>query len=315
MSHHEAKFKTCDSVELHARVYPATQPGPGVVMCPGFKCVLTMLNLPNFAAALQKHGFTVVLYDPRNTGFSGGQPRDEIDPPQAVSDISDALTYLLGLPFVDSAQVGLFGISFGGTVALSASALDPRISFTIAAAPVTDLDFISSAQRARVLQKCVQDRESQVLGNEAFTIPLVNDKGENAAGFGHGYNAELYRRLLREGRRIAPGHVNRITMMTYYKVSMWTPWPLWNSIGILNVKASANKGHTIGVLFIVPEKDEVSYPEKQRHYYGEMGGGKCRKRKMEVKGASHENVLGEEYLDNIVKGILEFLKDLQDGSL
>ncbi|KAI1641289.1 Alpha/Beta hydrolase protein [Biscogniauxia mediterranea] len=274
-----------------------------------------MLNLPDCAAALQKQGFTVVLYDPRNTGFSDGQPRDDIDPPQAVSDISDGLTYLLSLPSVDADQVGFFGISFGGTVALSASALDPRACFTIAVAPVTDLDFVSPAQRTRILQKCVQDRESQVLGNEAFTIPLINEKGENAAGFGHGYDADKYGKLLREQREVAPGHANNITMMSYYKVSMWTPWPLWKLIGSLDTKASAKRGHGYGVLFVVPQNDQVSYPEKQRYYYEQVEDGRAKKRKIEVEGAGHEDVLGEVYLENIVKGILGFLHDLRDGSL
>lgn len=272
-----------------------------------------MLNLPECATALQQRGITTVLYDPRNTGRSKGQPRDEIDPPQAVSDISDALTYLIGLPSVDATAAGLFGISFGGTVALSASALDPRACFTVAVAPVSDFDFASPAQRARILLKCVQDRESQALGNEAFSIPLVNDRGENAAGFGHGYDANKYKKLLDEKREVAPGHVNRITMMTYYKVAMWTPWPLWELMGALDRKSSDERGYGFGVMFVIPTADRVSYPEKQRYYFDKAGGGNCRKAKMEVEGAGHEDVLGESYLDTIVDEILKFLENLRKG--
>ncbi len=275
-----------------------------------------MLNLPDCASRLQEQGFTVVLYDPRNTGSSGGQPRDDIDPPQAVGDISDALTYLLTLPSVEPAQVGVFGMSFGGTVALTASALDPRIRFTIAVAPVTDFAFTSAAQRARVLQKCIRDRESQVLGNPAYTVPLVNDQGENAVGLGHGVDKETYGRLIREGREIAPGHVNRITIMSYYKIAMWTPWPLWKSLGSLHAKGGSKRGQGLGVLFVVPQKDQVSYPEMQRHYYDQLGEeGGCKKKQIEVNDAGHEDVLGEKYISGIILGIVGFVKDILEGSI
>ncbi|RYP09949.1 hypothetical protein DL765_008263 [Monosporascus sp. GIB2] len=48
-----------------------------------------------------------LLYDPRNTGASGGHPRNDIDPSQSVGDISDALSHLLTLPSVIPMQVGL----------------------------------------------------------------------------------------------------------------------------------------------------------------------------------------------------------------
>ncbi|KAH7307966.1 Alpha/Beta hydrolase protein [Stachybotrys elegans] len=143
------------------------------------------MNLPDCAAELQKHGFTVLLYDPRTVGSSDGEPRNDIDPLQAVRDMSDALTHLKSLPSVLHSQAGLFGISFGGAVALSTAAVDPRVRFTIAVAPLTDLDFISTPRRWRLLQKCMKDRESQVFGNRPLIIPMVNDKGENVAGFGH----------------------------------------------------------------------------------------------------------------------------------
>ncbi|KAK4156108.1 Alpha/Beta hydrolase protein [Chaetomidium leptoderma] len=311
MAFQETKFKTVDGTELHGRVYPAAQQGPGLVMCPGFNCILTMLNFPACAAALQRSGITVLLYDPRNTGASGGQPRNDIDPPQAVADLSDALTHLLTLPSVGPAQAGLLGLSFGGTVGLSAAAVDPRCRFVVAVAPLADLDFASPAQRARVLRRCMQDRASQVLGNPPFAVPVLNDRGENPVGFGHGIDSERYARLVSEGREIAPGHVNRVTLMTYYKLAMWTPWPLWRCLGW-----GDGKGGTRGAMFVIPEKDAMSYPHLQRKHYDELpeDGVSFRKSKMEVADAGHEDVLGEAHLETIVKGITEFVRSLLDDS-
>lgn len=272
-----------------------------------------MLNLPECAVALQKCGITALLYDPRNTGASGGNPRNDIGPPQSVGDISDALTYLLTLPSVDPTQVGLFGISFGGSVALSASALDMRLSFTIAVAPLTDFDFISLSQRKRVLKRCMMDRESQVLGNKPFNVPVINKEGENAVGFGHGIDKDRYGKLVRDGREIAPGHVNSVTLMTYYKLAMWTPWPLWKRLGPGSAETAGEgilKGLK-GALFIVPGMDKMSYPELQKKYYHEIENQiGFQKRLIEVDGAEHENILGEKYLDWLVEGITSFIKEV-----
>ncbi|KJZ72360.1 hypothetical protein HIM_08286 [Hirsutella minnesotensis 3608] len=311
MSFTHTKFRTIDGIELHGRVYPAARRGPGVVMCPGFNSVLTMLNFPECASALQKHGITTLLYDPRNTGSSGGQPRNDIDPPQSVSDLSDALSQLASLPSVDSAQAGLLGMSFGGSVALSAAAVDPRCCFVIAVAPLMDMDFTSSAQRTRVLRKCMQDRESQVMGNSPYSLSVVNDKGESPAGFGHGIDKERYGRLVSQGQEIAPGYVNRVTLMTYYKLAMWTPWPLWKCLG-----SGDGKGGTRGVMFIIPGEDAMSYPDLQRQYYDEIPeSAGFLKRKMEVEGAGHEDVLGDVYLDAIIQGMTEFVECVLDDSL
>lgn len=269
------------------------------------------MEFPACASALQKNGITALLYDPRNMGASGGQPRNDIDPPQSVSDLSDALTHLLNLPSVDSAQAGLLGMSFGGTVVLSAAALDPRCRFVVSVAPLTDLDFTSPEQRMRVLRKCMQDRESQVMGNAPFVVPVINEQGESPVGFGHGIDKERYGRLVSQGREIAPGHVNRVTLMTYYKLAMWTPWPLWKCLG-----TGDGKGGTRGAMFVIPEKDTMSYPELQRRYYDEIPDGvDFRKRKIEVEGAGHEDVLGEAYLDAIVTGINEFVQRILDDVL
>lgn len=305
-------FKTTDGTELGGRVYPAVglgTDGPAVVLCPGFNCLLTMLNFPAAAAALQAKGITVLLYDPRGTGSSGGLPRGDIDPPLSVSDLSDALTHLISLPSVDSSRVGVLGMSFGGSVGLTAAAVDPRIKFVVAVAPLTDLDFTSPAQRMRVLRKCAQDRTSQVLGNPGLTVAVINEKGENPVGFGHGVDKEKYGALVREGRELAPGHVNRVTLQTYYRLAMWTPWPLWKVLG----EKGDGKGGVGGVMFVIPLRDEMSYPELQMKYYDEIATGAedeaFVKRKLEIEEAGHEDILGDEYLESIVDNIKEFVDE------
>jgi hypothetical protein len=66
----------------------------------------------------------------------------------------------------------------------------------------------------------MKGHESQVLGTSPFTVPVSNERGQNAVGFGHGIDKDRYGKLVRERREISPGHVNRVTLNTYYKVAM-----------------------------------------------------------------------------------------------
>ncbi|KAK5631717.1 hypothetical protein RRF57_007431 [Xylaria bambusicola] len=305
MPYYETQFRTIDGTELHGRVYPAPGRGPGLVMCPGFNAVLTMLNLPECATRLQTHGITTLLYDPRNIGSSGGRLRNDIDPAQAVGDISDAVTHLMTLHSVDPKRVGILGISFGATAAVTAATADARARFTIAVAPLTDSNFISLAHRRKTLRLCMKDRESQVLGNMPHTVPVINQHGESEVGFGRGIEMEKYRALLRDGREIAPGFVNRVTLMTYYKLALWTPWPLWRLFGLASLDSAAQ-----AALFVIPENDQMSLPEAQRRCFDELGyEGRCKKKILTVAGAGHEEVLGDMYLPEVIQNVVDFMQD------
>lgn len=58
---------------------------------------------------------------------------------ERVWDAMRALDYLLSLPQVDASRVIVTGLSMGGTIAAMVSALDPRVSLSLPAAPSADL--------------------------------------------------------------------------------------------------------------------------------------------------------------------------------
>jgi hypothetical protein len=78
---------------------------------------------PGFCECLQKSGITALIYDPRNTGTSGGFPRNDIDPIKQVEDYSDAFIYLSTLPIVDSSAIVFWGVSFSGAIVIAAAAI------------------------------------------------------------------------------------------------------------------------------------------------------------------------------------------------
>ena len=87
-------FKTEDGVTLRGWLYlPDRASGrvPAVVMAHGFSAVKEMY-LDRFADAFAAGGLGALVFDNRNFGASGGEPRQHIDPWQQVGDYRDAIT-------------------------------------------------------------------------------------------------------------------------------------------------------------------------------------------------------------------------------
>jgi dipeptidyl aminopeptidase/acylaminoacyl peptidase len=84
----DIEFKTQDGVTLKGWYYlPDQRSGkvPTIVMAHGFSAVKEMY-LDKFAETFAKGGLGVLVFDNRNFGASGGEPRQEIDPWQQVRD-------------------------------------------------------------------------------------------------------------------------------------------------------------------------------------------------------------------------------------
>ncbi|KAJ5100195.1 DltD N-terminal domain protein [Penicillium angulare] len=286
-------FTTLDRLNLRGTLYPAVSRGPAIIMTPGFNCVTSMLGLPDVAAEFQRKKYTTLLYDPRNIGSSEGQPRNDIDPVLQASDYSDAVTFLSSHALVDPSRIYIWGMSFSAAVALCTAAVDKRIRGVVAVAPLTDFT-LTSDKRAKVLARCMQDRASQVAGNEPFYLPTMTSSGENPAGFGSGIDREQYSKVVEAGKEIARGHVNRTTIQTYYKMIMWQPFSLWEIVT------------PTPVLFVVPELDQLSPPERQKHHFTKMGEPK----KLFVQeGVGHMEITEGSHLPSLVQVMVKFLED------
>ncbi|CAG8893404.1 unnamed protein product [Penicillium egyptiacum] len=109
--------------------------------------------------AFQQSGITVLMYDPRSTGLSNGEPRNNIDPFTQIDDYSDALSFLAVHPMVDQARMGIWGISLSGAMSLACAAVDPRVRFVVAVCPASEYSF-AQAKIPGVLGKIAKDRES-----------------------------------------------------------------------------------------------------------------------------------------------------------
>ena len=116
-----------DGVILRGWHYAQAKAGaPVIVMSHGFGAVKEM-QLDLIADAFAAGGFNCVVYDHRNLGASGGEPRHHIDPWQQVADCREVVTFARNLAGVDGARLGIWGTSYSGGHALVMGATDRRI--------------------------------------------------------------------------------------------------------------------------------------------------------------------------------------------
>ena len=240
--------------------------------------------VPEVAEGFQNAGITALTYDPRCTGLSDGEPRQELDPQKQVSDYSDALTFLASQPIVDPARIAFWGFSFGAMVALCAAALDKRARQVIACCPLTDYTY--DGKKAKVLAKAMKDRESQILGNKPFHLPILTERGESPAGFGGATEPENYR-LIQNAFSSAPTYQNRTTIQTYYKIAAWNP------IGLVPMVAPTP------CFMLTPENDKISKPEEQTKLFDSIKSG--RKQQHIEPGKGHMDIIAGESFSKLMK--------------
>lgn len=262
-----------------------------------FNCVKEML-LPEIAEFFQNAGVTALIYDPRSIGLSDGLPRNEIDPTKQVEDYSDALTFLTTLPIVETSQLGCWGMSLSGVVALCAAALDRRVKFLITVCP--GWKCWTEGKRDTLLAKAAKDRVSQAKGNPAFSVVPFSPSGYEASGLDFGIGQEGHELMKNEWERRVPTFRNRVTVQSFYKIAMWQPQGLMRYVS------------PTPVMMLIPEYDYISKPEDQRALFEGIQGPK---RLHIADGKGHLNVLVGDKVDVVMQQQIDFIKDVLDGKL
>lgn len=248
--------------------------------------------LPEVAESFQRENVTALIYDPRSIGLSDGLPRNEIDPMKQVEDYSDALTYLAKQPIVDPTMIGFWGMSFSGSVAACAAALDKRARCLIMVCPF--VRFYTDEKRLKVLAKAMADRASQAKGNAPFSIIPFNSKGENPAGMASGGGLEAYEFMMNVKEHGASSFVNRTTIQSYYKIALWQPWGLMEYI------------NPTPVMMVIPGQDIISKTEHQREVFDSFKGPK---RLSFAPEKRHLNILSGEGSEALMEEQIGFLRD------
>jgi alpha/beta superfamily hydrolase len=108
------------------------QKAPAIAMFHGFTGYKSETHrlFVYIAKALCNTGFVVLRFDFRGSGDSDGDFED-MTMPGEVSDAEQAVTFLSGLPEVDSRIIGIIGLSMGGRVAATLASRDSRVKFAV----------------------------------------------------------------------------------------------------------------------------------------------------------------------------------------
>jgi len=176
----DIEFKTEDGIKLRGWHYlPEKRTGkvPTIVMAHGFSAVKEMY-LDRFADAFAAAGLGALVFDNRNFGASDGEPRQEIDPWQQVSDYRDAITFAETLPETDPARIGIWGSSYSGGHVMVVGAIDRRVKCVVAQVPLASghdnaRRLIRADYLAGVQQMFADDRRARMAGKPPAMIPVV----------------------------------------------------------------------------------------------------------------------------------------------
>ena len=193
LSSNPVTISATDGVELAGDLWlpgpaSADSPAPGLVMSAGFSATRTMA-LPRFAEAFAAAGMAVCLYDHRNLGQSGGEPRQLIDPWRQTLDMSTVVGWLGDRPEVDGERLGVWGSSFSGGEVMVLGAVDRRLRAVVANVPFAGLGDLDPSDEEAIERRF--EAIAEVLGGERALpersdlgpMPVVLEPGDDGAAF------------------------------------------------------------------------------------------------------------------------------------
>ena len=163
--------------------YPGTN-GACVVMAGGFG-VTKEPATDRFARRFHDEGYTVLAFDYRHLGESGGSPRQVAPVRHQLADWDSALRAAAALPGVDPARLAVWGFSVSGGHVLRVAARHPGVAAVIAQTP--NLDGLAATRNAarcttasalaRLLGLGLLDAVGGLVRAEPVLVPLVGPPG------------------------------------------------------------------------------------------------------------------------------------------
>lgn len=239
-------------------------PFPVVVMAHGTSATITMTT-DRYAEAFRQAGLAVLLYDHRNFGASGGEPRQEINPWVQARGYRDAMTYLESVPSIDRDAIAIWGDSYSAAEVIVVGAVDERPAAVIAQVPAMgphppppDPDgSLFAALRNTLGQGTVDDELSEITG----PLPVVSADQIGTTSLLTPIQA--FRWFIEYGGRHGTGWENRVT-----RVVPPTPSPFHAGI------AAPHLVHPL--LMMIAPRDEMpgANPKVSRAAYDAVAGPK-----------------------------------------
>ncbi|OBF41795.1 alpha/beta hydrolase [Mycobacterium sp. ACS1612] len=110
-------------------------PHPAVVLVHGLGATHDMM-LAQYEQQFAGAGIATLAFDYRNTGSSGGLPRQHISARDQRQDVVAALEHVMARPDVDAERVGLWGTSLGGMNVVRVAAERSDVAAAVVQCPI-----------------------------------------------------------------------------------------------------------------------------------------------------------------------------------
>lgn len=163
--------------------YPGTN--GGCVIMAGGLAVTKEPATDRFAQRFQDAGFTVLAFDYRHLGESGGRPRQIAPIRGQRADLQAAIDFARTLPEVDPNRVALWGFSSSGGHIFPVAARNPGLAAAIAHAPLVDgpaaapnaLRHQTTIAALRFTGRGLLDAIGGLVGRDPLLVPLAGQPG------------------------------------------------------------------------------------------------------------------------------------------
>ena len=213
--------------------YPGTN-GACVIMAGGF-AVTKEPGTDQFAKRFHEAGFSVLAFDYRHLGESGGQPRQVVRVREQLEDWRAAISFAAGLAEVDPARLAIWAFSASGGYVFSLAARDPRLAAAIAQTP--NADNLAASRNAARYQKPVAmlrftgrgilDAVGALAGRPPRLVPLAGAPG-TVALLTTPDSADGGAALNPGGRY--PGWEQAVAARSALRLAVWRPGRLASSV-------------------------------------------------------------------------------------
>jgi uncharacterized protein len=138
-----------------------------------------------FAPRFHDAGFTVLAFDYRHLGDSGGQPRQIVRMRDQLADWQAAIAFAPSLPGVDPTRVAIWGFSLSGGHVFRVAARNPQLAAAIAQTPNADgpaatrnaARYQTPLAMLRFTGRALLDALGGLVGRQPRLVPLAGEPG------------------------------------------------------------------------------------------------------------------------------------------
>ncbi|KUI29480.1 hydrolase [Mycobacterium sp. IS-1742] len=246
-----------------------------------------------YAQKLADQGFVALAFDYSHYGASEGEPRQYESPSEKLTDLEAAVTYLSGLPYVQT--VGMVGICTSGGNAAYLGADDSRVT-----AVATVAAFLAGPELFKTMnggdeglarrraEGTVAAREFEETGT-ATTIPAYSEVDESALNFKPEPGSYDY--YLNPSRGGVPQWRNEFAVMSL------DPWLDFDPL---------SQAAQVTIPTMVVHSDGCAFPDEAKKFYGVLKGPK---ELVWADGTHFDYYDSPAQIDNAVANLTRFFRE------